>query len=76
MSYNCSKFYMDTVLGLSEYCPRRKCEGLLTKVLVQYVRYNGSKSAVQEETECTKCGKVIRKNSGQRNDRHRPNKRR
>lgn len=76
MSFDCSKLYMDTILKMNEYCPRRKCEGLLTKVLVQYVRYNGTKSKVQEEKECTKCGKVIRKNRGPRNRQYRPNKRR
>lgn len=49
--------YMHEVLGPWTYCPKRKCSGTMTEILVSY----DPKEPPCVEQECTTCGKVIRK---------------
>jgi len=53
---DCSLDYIHQVLGITEKCPRRNCEGTLTLVLVSY---RPGQKPVQEK-ECSVCSKVVR----------------
>ena len=70
-----SLIYITEVLEIVEQCPRRTCDGTLTKVLVRYK----PNTPLKEEKECSTCGKVFRdrpfkKGRGYNKSRHQEKK--